>query len=188
MKKRIAIQGNEGSFHHLAAMKHWGHDVSIHACPSFETVIGAVTELGETGLMAVENSIVGNIADNYALIRHYRLFVTAEITLTIRQNLLVVPHASLEDIREIRSHPAALQQCAAFLGHYSWKQVVDSDTATAAREVARRQEKHIAAIGSGLAAELSGLQILMPGIQDDKENRTRFWIIENTQHSPLGTL
>jgi len=188
MKKRIAIQGNEGSFHHLAAMKHWGHDIAIRPCPSFEAVIAAVMESDETGLMAVENTIVGSIADNYALIRNHRLSVTAEIALSIRQNLLALPDTDLEDIREIRSHPAALKQCSVFLSPFGWKLVADCDTATAAAEVARRQEKHIAAIGSGLAAELHGLQILAPGIQDDKQNQTRFWIIENTRHLPLGTL
>ncbi len=96
----------------------------------------------------------------------------------IKQNLLVNPGVKLEDIREVHSHPMAIQQCYDFLDKYNWKLVETEDTALSAKHVHQHKSKHIAAIASKLAAELFQLEIIAPDIQTMKNNYTRFLMLQ----------
>ena len=90
---------------------------------------------------------------NYNLLQKVNLKIIGEIYLQIKQNLLVNPGVKLEDIREVHSHPMALQQCYDFLDKHKWKLVETEDTALSAKHVHQHKSKHIAAIASKLAAE-----------------------------------
>lgn len=127
--------------------------------------------------MAIENSIAGSILPNYNLLQRSKLTIAGEVYLHIRQHLLVNPGVRLEDIREVHSHPMALQQCLEFLDRFNWKLVETEDTALSAKSVHQHKSKHIAAIASRLAAELFQLEILAPNIHTLKKNFTRFLIL-----------
>ena len=183
MSKKIAIQGFEGSFHQAAARKFFGNDVEVICCSTFRDVVKIANDrsLSDGGLMAIENSIAGSILPNYNLLLKSDLKIIGEIYLQIDQNLLVNPGVSLDDIREVHSHPMALLQCADFLEKYNWKLIETEDTALSAQHVHEHKSKHIAAIAGELAAELFQLNMIAPNIHTQKNNYTRFWALQNAE-------
>ena len=102
------------------------------------------------------------------------LTIIGEVYLQIDQNLLVNKGVKLEDIREVHSHPMALQQCFDYLDKYNWKLIETEDTALSAKHIHQHKSKHIAAVASKLAAELFDLKIIAPHIHTMKNNYTRF--------------
>lgn len=183
MAVKVSIQGYEGSFHQMAARSFFGKEVEVIPCATFREVVKLASNKRDSdgGVMAIENSIAGSILGNYALLQKSDLQITGEVYLQINQNLLVNPDVTLEDIKEVHSHPMALQQCLHFLDKHNWKLVESEDTALSAKQVHRHRSKHIAAIASKLAAELFGLKVLKPNIQDEKDNYTRFLIVQRAE-------
>jgi prephenate dehydratase len=128
--------------------------------------------------MAIENSIAGSILPNYNLLLRSTLKVTGEVYLSISQNLLVNKGVKLSDIKEVHSHPMALLQCLDYLEKNNWKLVESEDTALSAKHLQQHRSKHVAAVASKLAAELFNLDIIGPDIQTQKNNYTRFLVLE----------
>lgn len=180
---RVAIQGYEGSFHQEAARKFFGRSVEVIPCATFREVVRVASSKKDSdgGVMAIENSIAGSILPNYNLLGKSSLRIVGEVYLQIRQHLLANHGVTLEDIREVHSHPMAIQQCVDFLDGQGWKLVETEDTALSAKFVRQRKSKHVAAIASKLAAELYDLQLLAPNIHTMKNNHTRFLILEREQ-------
>lgn len=180
MAKRVSIQGFEGSFHQVAAQQFYGKDINVICCATFREVIKLASNRKESdgGVMAIENSIAGSILPNYNLLQNSNLRIIGEIYLQIRQNLLVNPGVQLQDIREVHSHPMALQQCLEYLDKHNWKLVETEDTALSAKHVHQTRSKHIAAVASRLAAELFDLNVIAPNIHSMKNNYTRFLILQ----------
>lgn len=178
--KKVSIQGFEGSFHQVAARQYFGKDVEVIPCASFREVVKIAGNKKESdgGVMAIENSIAGSILPNYNLLQKSSLQVVGEVYLQIKQNLLVNPGVTLSDIKEVHSHPMALQQCLEFLDKYNWKLVETEDTALSAKHLHQKRSKHIAAIASKLAADMFELDVIAPNIHTMKNNYTRFLILE----------
>lgn len=183
MNKRVSIQGYEGSFHQVAARQFFGKEVEVIPCATFREVVKIASSKKESdgGVMAIENSIAGSILPNYNLLKKSNLKIAGEVYLQIKQNLLVNPGVTLEDIREVHSHPMAIQQCLEFLDHYNWKLIETEDTALSAKQVHQHKSKHIAAIASKLAAELFSLTTIVPNIHTMKNNYTRFLILQRDE-------
>jgi len=177
---KVSIQGFEGSFHQEASRQFFGKEVEVICCSTFREVIKIAGNKKESdgGVMAIENSIAGSILPNYNLLQKSNLKVVGEVYLQIKQNLLVNPGVKLEDIKEVHSHPMAIQQCFGFLDKYNWKLIESEDTALSAKHIHQHKSKHIAAIASKLAAELYNLDVIAPGIQTLKHNYTRFLILQ----------
>jgi prephenate dehydratase len=185
-KKGIAIQGFEGSFHQAAARSFFGRDTPVVCCASFRELIKKTADKRETSgaVMAIENSIVGSILANYNLLQSSDLKIVGEVYLQVKQQLLANTGVKLEDIREVHSHPMAIQQCNAFLDKYNWKLVETEDTALSAKHVRQHKSKHIAAIASKLAADLFELNVLAPNIHTQKNNYTRFLVLKRAAEAP----
>jgi prephenate dehydratase len=183
MATRISIQGYEGSFHQMAAQQFFGKRISVIPCGTFREVIKVASSKKESdaGVMAIENSIAGSILANYNLLQRSNLVITGEVYLQIRQNLLVNRGVGIDEIREVHSHPMAIQQCFDFLDKHDWKLVETEDTALSAKHVHQHKSKHIAAIASKLAAELFDLDVLAPNIHTLKNNYTRFLILRREE-------
>jgi prephenate dehydratase len=177
---RVSIQGYEGSFHQVAAQQFFGKKVEVLPCATFRDVIKIATNKTESngGLMAIENSIAGSILPNYNLLQKSALKIIGEVYLPIKQHLLVNPGVQLEDIREVHSHPMAIQQCLEYLDKFNWKLVETEDTALSAKHVQQHRSKHIAAIASKLAADLFNLEVIAPNIHTQKNNYTRFLVLQ----------
>jgi len=179
MTTSIAIQGYEGSFHQAAAQSFFGKSVKIIPCASFKEVVSlAGKKENGGGVMAIENSIAGSILPNYNLLQKSDLKIIGEVYLRINQHLLVNSGVKLNDIREVHSHPMAIQQCFGYLDKYNWKLVETEDTALSAKHIYQHRSKHIAAIAGKLAADLYQLNILAPNIHSEKNNYTRFLILQ----------
>jgi prephenate dehydratase len=180
MSVRVSIQGFEGSFHQVAAQQFFGKNVGVITCATFREVVKIAGNKKESdgGVMAIENSIAGSILPNYNLLQKSNLKIVGEIYLQIRQNLVVNYGVKLEDIREVHSHPMALQQCLEYFDKYNWKLVETEDTALSAKHVHQTRSKHIAAVASKLAADLFDLTIIAPNIHTMKNNYTRFLVLQ----------
>jgi len=180
-RKKVAIQGYEGSFHQIAARNYLGDDIEVAACDTFREVAQKVED-GEVeyGVMAIENSIAGSILPNLALLQNSNLQVIGETYLHIKQNLMVLPGVELKDIEEVHSHPMALLQCADYLDSRKWRLIETEDTALSARRIAENKIRNAAAIAGELAADIYGLEIVAPDIHTIRNNYTRFQIIHKT--------
>lgn len=173
-KARVVCQGARGAFSHEAASSLFpGADPRFLA--TWEDVIEAVKN-GEAdyGLLPVENSSTGSVHEAYDLIIANRCHIAAAVDVPVRQCLLTVEGASLDDIRTVVSHPQALAQCREYTRSRGWQEQSYGNTATAAAFVAERGDKSIAAIGSCEAAAEFGLTIAAEGIQTFDGNTTRF--------------
>ncbi len=182
---KFSIQGFEGCFHQEAARQFFGKSVGVICCSTFKEVIGIAENINESngGIMAIENSIAGSILPNYNLLQQSNLVITGEVYLQINQHLMVNPGVQMQDIREVHSHPMAIQQCFGFLDKYNWKLVEKEDTALSAKHIHQHRSKHVAAIASKLAAEIYGLDIIAPNIHTLKNNYTRFLILQAKQNA-----
>ncbi|MGH7709037.1 MAG: prephenate dehydratase, partial [Vulcanimicrobiaceae bacterium] len=131
-------------------------------------------------LLPVENSITGSIPRIYDLLWFYeRLRIVDELVYRVVQNLIALPGATLETIREVHSHPVALEQCRSFLGaHHHLHSVIVADTAGAVRAMVAGGDPSVAAIASQLAAQRYGAHVLAPSIQDTADNFTRFLLLQ----------
>ncbi len=182
MIKTVAIQGIKGSFHHIVSLQYFEKPVDVIECMTFDGVVDSlVTKESDAGIMALENSIAGSILPNYALIDNNGLHVVGEHYLDIQHNLMALHNQSMEDIKEVYSHPMALLQCKEFFRDYPHiKLIEDKDTAEVSERIQKQQLKGVGAIASVMAAEIFRLNILAHSIQTIKHNETRFAIVKRT--------
>ena len=180
MINKVAIQGIKGSFHHIVSQDYFDETVAVLECLSFDKVVDCLLHNQvDAAVMAIENSIVGSIIPNYALIDNHQLHIIGEYYLDIQHHLMALPNQKLSDIKEVYSHPMALLQCKEFFkSHPHIKLVEDKDTAEVAQRIQTEQLKNVGAIASRLASELFNLEILSKSIQTIKHNETRFVIVK----------
>jgi prephenate dehydratase len=178
--KRVAIQGVSGAFHEIAARGFFeNEDIEIIDCLTFKDVFATMRKDNNVlGIVAIENTIAGNLLPNHNLLRESDTSIIGEFKLRISHVLAALPGQTMDDISEVHSHPIALMQCEDFLkAHPTWKAVESEDTALSAKEIKEKQIKGRAAVCSRRAAEIYGLDILEAGIETNKRNFTRFLIL-----------
>ncbi len=182
----VAIQGVKGSFHHIVSQEYFDERIRVNEYLSFDNVVeNVINGKHDAAIMAIENSIAGSIIPNYALIDDHHLHIVGEHYLDIQHHLMALPNQSIDDIKEVYSHPMALLQCKEFFKlHPHIKLIEDRDTAEVAQRIQKTQTKNVAAIASDLAADLFNLEILADSIQAIKHNETRFFIVK-TQNSEI---
>ena len=185
MKKNIGIQGIKGSFHHIVANNFFGKEIHLAEFLSFEEMIYNLNNGKiDYAVMAIENSTAGSIIPNYALIDEYDISIVGEYYLQITHNLMALKGQSLEDIKEVQSHPMALLQCRDFFKNNSSITLVEEkDTAQIAKKIADNKLKGLGAIASELACKIYDLEIIKENIQTIKQNQTRFVILQNIRPS-----
>ena len=178
--KRVAIQGGLGAYHEIAARHYFkGEELEIVPCHTFRDIFAeADKDPMLVGVMAIENTIAGSLLQNHDLLKMNHLQIAGEHKLRITHSLAALPGQSIQDIKEVMSHPIALMQCEDFLDTLPGIKVVEhDDTALAAKEIRDSQLSGTAAICSTLAAEMYGLEVLAHGIETNKRNFTRFYIL-----------
>ncbi len=182
--KRIAIQGEQGSFHDIAARQYFaGEQLQIICCGTFEDVFKHVSDDPTViAMIAIENTIAGSLLHNYELLRMSGTTVVGEHKLHIQHSICCLPDDDWNTISEIHSHPVALMQCRQFLSrHPELKAVEAEDTAGAASYIAEHKLHGQAAICNAAAAKLYGMKVLEDSIEDNKHNFTRFLVTCNPQ-------
>ncbi len=179
--KKIAIQGFEASFHESAARKFFGNDIEIFECLTFQRLFDAMEKNeADLAVMAIENSVAGSILPNYARLRDANLTIIGEVYIRISMNMMALPGQSIEDIKEVHSHPIALLQSHNFFRTHPHIRIVESDdTALSAKIIAEDKIKGRGALASKTAAELYNLEILAEGVETNKRNFTRFLVLAN---------
>ena len=175
--KKIVFQGEPGANSHLACSEAYP-DYDPLPSPTFEDAFAALSSgEAELGMIPIENSLAGRVADIHHLMPTADLHIVAEWFLPIRNQLMAPKGAKLTDIRSVESHIMALGQCRNFIRRLGVQAIVAADTAGSAREVAERGDKTRAAIASRLAAEIYGLDILAEDIEDESHSTTRFIVL-----------
>jgi prephenate dehydratase len=175
--RKIVFQGERGANSHIACREAYA-DFEPVPCPTFEDAFAAVAS-GEAalGMIPIENSVAGRVADIHHLMPTSGLHIVAEWFLPVRHQLMAPRGSSLDEIKSVESHVMALGQCRAIVRRLGLKPIVAADTAGSAREVAERGDKTRAAIASRLAAEIYGLDILAEDVEDEAHNTTRFIVL-----------
>lgn len=185
MHIKLGIQGERGSFSHLAATKLLGEagvEFEIFSCKTFaELTQGVANGDFDLALMPIENSIAGSILGNYDLLTKHDLSVIAETYLRIQHCLIGLPGKEVNEIKAVYSHEMAIKQCQKFLQEYQIEPREYYDTAGAAKDLKAMNVDSFAAIASKLAAEEYGLEVIVEGIETDKSNYTRFVLLSNQQ-------
>ena len=176
---KVCYFGVPGAHTHQAMEDFFGEEITGISCPTFQIVMEAV-EQGEAdyGVLPIENSSTGGITANYDLLLNYSNCIVGQYVNRIEQCLLALPGVAMEELKTVYSHPQGLLQCSGFLKeHPELDQIEFSNTATAAKKVAEDRERSQAAIAAKRAAKEYGLQVLKEGIQQEKNNSTRFIVI-----------
>ena len=178
-KLKIGFQGVEGSFSEEALLNYFGREAMTSSFRFFEDVFMAI-DRGDVdyGILPVENSSTGSVNEVYDLLRKYGCHINGEIVLKVKQNLLGVKGASIEDIKEVYSHSQGFQQSAEFFKeHPSWKLIPYHNTALGAKLVSEAGDISRAAVASERAAAIYGLDILKENLNFNSKNYTRFVIV-----------
>ncbi|MEW5954787.1 MAG: prephenate dehydratase [Bacillota bacterium] len=180
MSRRIGYLGPAGTFSEEAAARRAKSGGETMPCSSLEAVFAGLAggRLDE-GVIPVENSIEGGVGAALDLLATSEdLSITGEILLPVEQALLALPGSGIRQIRQVLSHPQALAQCRGYLNSVlpGAETLETSSTAEAARLVAASDGSR-AAVGPIRAAALYGLKVLATGINDCRENVTRFLVV-----------
>ena len=190
LQTRVAFQGELGAFSTDAAHQLLGNKIQLIPCETFDLMFAAV-ELKDADycLAPLENSLFGSVYQNYDLLLKHDFQIVGETTLRIVHNLIVAPETKLEDVRMVYSHPVALGQCRNFLhANPVMKPIVAYDTAGSVKLIMASREAGAAAIASASAAEVYGAKVVVPSIEDDPQNFTRFSLLsrddEAASHPP----
>lgn len=189
MTKKVAIQGAQASFHAIAAHQFFGDDIELINRDTFKETFAAVKAAqAQYAVCAIENSLFGSINATYDLLINYHFVITGEIYLRIEQCLIGLPGTKLSDITEVYSHPVALAQCEDYLDAKlpTANRLEFHDTASSVLMVKQGARKQAAAIAGREAAELHGMEILAESIETNKQNYTRFIVLEPQAGSAKG--
>jgi len=175
---KIAIQGEAGSFSHQAARK-MIPSCQILPCARSAEVFDRVKNGSVAGaVIPIENSLAGSVAEHFDLLLNRDVFIQREFQLRIIHNLMAAPGVKVRDLRKALSHPVALEQCRDFFRENpSIEPVAFYDTAGSVKHVIERHLTDSAGIAGVQSASVYGAKILKSGIEDDKRNYTRFFLI-----------
>ena len=173
----VAFQGAEGAFSHIALRGIFPGAKEL-AANTFGEVF-SLLEAGEAayGVIPFENSFAGEVGEVFDLLFSHNLYICDMYDLPVWQNLLGVVDGTIEDIREVYTHPQAIEQCRAFLNEHKFKTVVYPNTAMAAKYVRECNDPSKAAIASAQTADIYGLKVIRDNINTNPENTTRFIVL-----------
>jgi len=177
MAYKIIIQGEQGAYSHLAAIKIF-KKTSMVCCKTFEDAFVKAKSIKNSKLLIpIENSIAGRVADIHYLLSASRLKIEGEHFQKVEHCLLGLKNTSIKQIERVRSHAQAIGQCKKNIQKLKLQPIVAADTAGSARYISEQQIDSESAIASALAAKIYGLKILKKNFEYQKGNVTRFLIM-----------
>jgi prephenate dehydratase len=182
--KKIAFQGEPGANSHEACRTYFP-DYEAYPCKTFEEAFEAIkTGAAALGMIPIENSIAGRVADVHHLLPASGLKIIGERFKPIRFQLMANKGVKLEDVKVVSSMPIALSQCRNSLKRLGVDTEAAGDTAGAAKALALKPNPHHGAVAPALAAEIYGLDILARDIEDERHNTTRFLVMTADKTPP----
>jgi prephenate dehydratase len=176
----IAFQGERGAFSEEAARKLLGDTIEVLPCRTFDDVFAAVADgRAEAAVVPIENTLAGSVLRNFELLASAHLSIRGEVLLRIAHALIAPRGTNVVDIRRVYSHPVALAQCQRFFAAHrgTIEAIAADDTAGSVRMVVERAAAGEAAIAAAGAATIYGADVLINGIEDHRENYTRFLLL-----------
>jgi len=178
---KISFQGDYGANSDMASRDMFPTMEPL-PCQTFEDALTAIDN-GEAdlGMIPIENTIAGRVADIHHLLPESRLHIVGEYFMPIRFQLMVLPGVKKEEIRTVHSHIHALGQCRNIVRANGWKPVIAGDTAGAAKLVQETGDRSMAALAPRLAADLYGLEIIAENVEDTENNMTRFVVLSRDE-------
>ena len=189
MKKKIklAFQGEKGAYSHLACLEVFPNS-EVTGCSTFEKAFELARDNSEYKIIIpIENSLAGRVADIHYLIPKYKLQIHSEHFQKVSHNLLGLKGAKIKDIKTVRSHSQAIDQCRKIISNNNFKTIISADTAGSAKYVSEKNDTSESAIASELAAKIYNLEILKSNVEDESGNTTRFLILQKDSiHPKLG--
>ncbi|WP_205747338.1 prephenate dehydratase [Desulfopila sp. IMCC35006] len=184
MYETIAFQGMAGAYSDLACRIAYPELETVPSV-SFEAAFLAVREeMADLAMIPVDNTLAGRVADVHYLIANGQLHIIGEHFQLIRHCLLGLPGTKLEELTDVHSHVHAIPQCKKIIEELHLVKHVVADTAKGACDVKKWGDKTQAAIGSELAAQIYGLEILKKDVQDASHNTTRFLVFSREKDVP----
>jgi len=182
MTSKIAFQGEPGAYSHQACRSARPKHEPV-PCRTFEDVFAAVHDGScELGMLPVENTTYGRVADIHRLLPESGLHIIDEAFVRVHINLLALPGTKLEQIDSAMSHTVLLGQCREFLREHDIHAVTGADTAGSALHVAQAGDPRQGALASELAGEIYGLDVLARHIEDHDKNTTRFLLMTREEN------
>jgi len=176
---KLAIQGELGSFSHQAAEAMVPSAKVVPCARSAEVFERVLRGIVSGAVIPIENSLAGSVAEHFDLLFSRDVHIVREFHLRIVHNLIAAPGVKFGDVRRVFSHPVALDQCRdLFAKHKKLEPNAFYDTAGSVKQVVGSNLADAAGIASKRAAEVYGGRILKAGIEDDKKNFTRFFLIQ----------
>lgn len=178
--KTVAYQGREGGNGHEAAKKFFKDKCKLINKKSFEDTLESIRN-GESyyGILPLENSSTGMVNEVLDILVMYNCKIVGEIYLPIEYGLMANAGVKIKNIKKVISHPQALKQCSDFIKKNNFEELKASNTAEAAYEVSKSEDKTIASISNKNAATIYNLKIIKENIENIKGNTTRFIIVSN---------
>ena len=175
---KIAYQGMPGAYSEAAIIQKFGEDVETLPCNYLEDVFNSIKDgYANLGLVPVENTIEGTITRTYDLLNERDLKIQSETIFRVVHCLIANKGVSLQDIKKVYSHSQALGQTREFLLSHFYEPINYFDTAGSVKYLIDEGLRDAAAVASKRAAEIYGLEVLVEGIETNKENFTRFLVI-----------
>jgi prephenate dehydratase len=183
---KIAFQGELGAFSQQAIRQFLGPRAEPVPYQRFDQVFAALRgKKVDAAVLPIENTLHGSVHENYDLLLRYDFEITAETSVRIVHNLIAPPGVTFERVRKVYSHPVALNQCLDFFrNHKRIERVTFYDTAGSVKMIMKDRPNDAAAIASELAAKIYGGKILRREIEDDRQNFTRFFLLEPAGSKP----
>ena len=183
-KEIVAFQGEKGAYSHLACEEMFPK-ATIKTCATFEETFKMASQDENIKIMVpIENSLAGRVADIHYLLTKYKLQIYSEHFQKVEHNLLANVGTELKDIKYVRSHAQAIDQCQKIINKHKFKTIISADTAGSAKDLSLSKDNSVAAIASKLSAKIYNLKILKANIEDDIGNVTRFLIMGKKVNQP----
>ena len=183
---KVAIQGELGSFSHQAALK-MAPGCSIVPCARSVEVFDKVAG-GMLAVIPLENTLAGSVAEHFDLLLSHKAFIRGELRRRIMHNLIAARGVKFSNVRRVFSHPVALEQCRdLFRRNPQLNPIPFYDTAGSVKHLVEAKLEDAAAIASRDAALVYEAKILAAGIEDDKQNYTRFVLLHRTPRIAAGS-
>jgi len=185
-KQRAGIQGELGAFSQEAARQLLGNRLEVVPFQRFEHVFQALDKRKiDVAVIPIENTLAGSVHENYDHLLNFNVRIAAETNVRIVHNLIAPPGVRLQDIRQVYSHPVALNQCLRFFAkHPKMERTPFYDTAGAVKSIMAERAPDRAAIASRVAASTYGAHILRSSIEDNRHNFTRFFLLYRDKTVP----
>ena len=186
MKNKIAIQGELGSYSHLAANEIY-KEVDVIPCKTFDEALNLTKNNKDiNAVIPIENSIAGRVADVHYLLPKYKLKIIGESFHKVSHCLIILKGNNLKNVKYVKSHSHAISQCHDKINKYNLIPIIEADTAGAAKKLSEEKNIQSAVIASDLAAKIYNLKVIEKSFEDRSGNTTRFLTMSSEKSKTIS--